>query len=432
VLRGRVDGLEKKVGKLEAQQFSTTTKLRGELNMVMGGVAYTGSAFTRGNGNNTFLNNGSNVAARNGVSFNYDLRLNLNTSFTGKDLLFTRLRAGNWTNSAFTGSSPSIGMAALDKATSYTNNTVNIDRLYYQFPIGKEFTGIIGPRLRNTEMISFRPQAYNPEILDFFTLAGAPGAYNKATGGGFGLIWKQNVKKGNPYMTASANFVSESSESGDPNNGGMFSATGRNNVTVQIGARGQNWGAAATYRYGTCGTDLRRGTPMASADLQCNLTLPSLTGGSDTSGLARNNASSNSIGLGAYWQPVQTGWIPSISLGWGYSGLTQSGTTSANAISNVSAAQSWSAMFQWDDAFAKGNSAGFAFGQGVMTTSTRSGIGANDSNYAFEWFYRFKVSDNISITPAVFYLSNPLGQQQNTQSTVLNNTGILVNTRFTF
>jgi len=89
-------------------------------------------------------------------------------------------------------------------------------------------------------------------------------------------------------------------------------------------------------------------------------------------------------------------------------------------------------MFQWDDAFAKGNSAGFAFGQGVMTTSTRSGIGANDANYAFEWFYRFRVSDNISITPAVFYLSNPLGQQQNTQSTVLNNTGILVNTRFTF
>ena len=30
VLKGRVDGLETKVGVLEAQQFSTTTKLRGE------------------------------------------------------------------------------------------------------------------------------------------------------------------------------------------------------------------------------------------------------------------------------------------------------------------------------------------------------------------------------------------------------------------
>jgi len=426
VLRGRVDGLEKKVGKLEAQQFSTTTKLKGEVNMVMGGVAYTGSAFSRGTGNNNYGNNNSSTAtaARNALSFNYDLRLNLNTSFTGKDLLFTRLRAGNWSNSAFNGTP--VNMAALDKATSYGTDVVNIDRLYYQFPIGKEFTAIIGPKLRNTEMIAFRPQAYNPEILDFFTLAGAPMAYNKATGGGFGLTWKQNVKKGNPYLTASANFVSQQSDNGDPNAGGMFSAYGANNVTVQFGARGNNWGVAALYRYGTCSTSDRRGTPMAATALQCNTTL---TG---------NNASSNNLGLGAFWQPVQTGWIPSISLGWGYSGISQSGTVSTNTttgpntIANVSAAQSWSAMFQWDDAFAKGNSAGFAFGQGVMTTSTRNGIGANDANYAFEWFYRFRVSDNISITPAVFYLSNPLGQQQNTQSTVLNNTGILVNTRFTF
>jgi hypothetical protein len=434
VLRGRVDGLEKKVGKLEAQQFSTTTKLRGELNSVIGGIAYTGSAFSNRNisANNAYTNNGSSstaIPAYNAISFNYDLRLNLNTSFTGKDLLFTRLRAGNWLDSGFAGSGTGrINMAGLDKATSYTNNTVNIDRLYYQFPIGKEFTAIIGPRLRNTEMIAFRPQAYNPEILDFFTLAGAPNAYNKATGGGFGLTWKQNVKKGNPYLTASANFVSETAENGDPNSGGMFSAYGRNNVTVQVGARGTNWGVAALYRYGTCNTDLRRGTPMAATDLPCNTTL------------AGNNASSNNLGLGAFWQPKQTGWIPSISLGWGYSGLSQAGTVSGtntsstgpNSIANVSAAQSWSAMFQWDDAFAKGNSAGFAFGQGSMATATRNGIGANDSNYAFEWFYRFRVSDNISITPAVFYLSNPLGQQQNTQSTVLNNTGILVNTRFTF
>jgi hypothetical protein len=431
VLRGRVDGLEKKVGKLEAQQFSTTTKLRGEINMVMGGVAYTGSAFSNAaiQNNNVYTNNGSTTgtAARNAVSFNYDFRLNLNTSFTGKDLLFSRLRTGNWNSSAFSGSP--VGMATLDKAATDTgiNNAVWLDRLYYQFPLGKEFTGIIGPRLRNTEMLAFRPQAYNPEILDFFTLAGAPNAYNKATGGGFGVIWKQNVKKGNPYLTASANFVSQNSDNGDPNAGGMFSAYGANNVTVQLGARGNNWGVAALYRYGTCNTSDRRGTPMAASSLQCNNTL------------AGNNASSNNIGLGAFWQPVQTGWIPSISIGWGYSGMTQSGTvgsntssTGRNTIANVSAAQSWSAMFQWDDAFAKGNSAGFAFGQGVMTTATRSGIGANDSNYAFEWFYRFKVSDNISITPAVFYLSNPLGQQQNTQSTVLNNTGILVNTRFTF
>ncbi len=42
VLKGRVDGLEAKVGTLEAQQFSTTTKLSGLATFVMGGIDYSG------------------------------------------------------------------------------------------------------------------------------------------------------------------------------------------------------------------------------------------------------------------------------------------------------------------------------------------------------------------------------------------------------
>ena len=33
----------------------------------------------------------------------------------------------------------------------------------------------------------------------------------------------------------------------------------------------------------------------------------------------------------------------------------------------------------------------------------------NDSGLAVELWYKYQVTDNISITPAVFYLSNPLG-----------------------
>ena len=90
-------------------------------------------------------------------------------------------------------------------------------------------------------------------------------------------------------------------------------------------------------------------------------------------------------------------------------------------------------MFQWDNAFAKGNAAGFAFGQGSMATALRDGTTPNDSNYAFEWFYRFRVSDNITITPAIYYLSAPVGQANRAaSSTVLNNTGFLVQTQFRF
>ena len=40
VIRGRVDKLEAQVGQLEATQFSTTTKLRGETRWVLGGLSY--------------------------------------------------------------------------------------------------------------------------------------------------------------------------------------------------------------------------------------------------------------------------------------------------------------------------------------------------------------------------------------------------------
>merc|ERR1712072_1135325 len=42
ILKGRVDGLEARVGELEATQFSTTTKLVGKAHMVLGGTSYTG------------------------------------------------------------------------------------------------------------------------------------------------------------------------------------------------------------------------------------------------------------------------------------------------------------------------------------------------------------------------------------------------------
>ena len=44
VLRGRVDGLEAKVGELEANQFSTTTKLNGKATFVIGANSYSGDA----------------------------------------------------------------------------------------------------------------------------------------------------------------------------------------------------------------------------------------------------------------------------------------------------------------------------------------------------------------------------------------------------
>jgi hypothetical protein len=489
VIRGRIDGIEKKIGKLEAAQFSTTTKLQGESTFVIGAASFGGSqnAPSLANGAGaTSPNTGATNATRYGsnnnrnagaLTFNYDLRLNLNTSFTGKDLLYTRLRSGNFTNSVFNGQPYSL--LALDKAFAPTggNNVVNIDRLYYRFPIGQTFTALVGPRARNTEFLAITPSFYRADLLDVFTLNGAPATYNKATGAAFGLMWKQKVKKGNPYFAASTSYVAVNGENSNPGTtgalggGGLFTSASAGSFLTQIGWAGPQFALTAAWRYGQCGQNLtRRGTQFATQSLPCSEGL----GATGVSPFWSGNSSSNNFALNAAWQPIKSGLLPSVSLGWGISSVSSPTYNGYNATStipsgtsqpfpnygdvrNITQLQSWQLGLQWNDLFAKGNAAGFSFGQptyvtalsqnqlrkpyrsvrvGNRTTSVYDGFygspdGPNDGNFAFEWWYKFQVSNNISITPAIFYLSRPSGQY--TANGQTNNAfGGLVQTQFRF
>ena len=69
---------------------------------------------------------------------------------------------------------------------------------------------------------------------------------------------------------------------------------------------------------------------------------------------------------------------------------------------------SWMVGLQWSDVFLEGNDLGFAVGQPQMVVATENGT-PDDGNYAFELWYQFQVTDNIAITPGVFWLSRPLG-----------------------
>ena len=376
VLKGRVDGLENRVGNLEATQFSTTTKLKGEVNFILGGVP------------GLETNKGADVG---NTAFNYDLRLNFDTSFTGKDLLRTRLRSGNFNSDPF-GSSSSL--FKLDKAES-TESQVTIDRLYYQFPVTKSVTLTAGPLVRNTEM-AWIPSAYKSEILDFFAVSGAPGVYNKATGAGFGAQWKQPTKKGQGGFVANLNYVAQN---GDDSETGVFNSDGALNFLAQVGYRAPQWGIAAGYRYGTEGTRPRTYNGLLGAN-----------------GTLAAGQESNSVAVNAYWQPLESGWVPSISAGYGYNGV--SGTVGKNDATD---SDSWMVGLQWSDVFAKGNSAGIAVGQSPTTQT-----GSVEDATLLEIFYKFQVTDNISITPALFYVDNNQRYQDSSKW------GGVVQTKFTF
>jgi hypothetical protein len=356
VLKGRVDGLESKVKTLEAQQFSTTTKLRGEASFILGGTPDFNSPLR--------LSDGSRPDAPNRTTFNYDARLSFDTSFSGKDLLRTRLRAGNFTGVPFNGSSQ---IFQLDKATG-TGGSVNIDRLFYQFPVGKGVRVSVGPLIRNTEMLSFIPSAYKSDILDFFGLAGASGVYNKATGAGVGLSWRQQVEKGNPFITFDVNYVANSGF--NDSTIGAFSSDSGINALAQLGIRGSSWGAAVAYRYGTQGSSIR--TP--------NFSPATLADGENSS----------SVSLAGYWSPIDASWAPSISAGYGYNG----------GSGGFSDSQSWMVGLQWSDVFYEGNAAGVAFGMPPFNS------GNDSETWMLEVFYKYQLSDNISITPAFFYASD--------------------------
>ena len=407
VLKGRVDGLEAKVGELEAQQFSTTTKLSGLATFVIGGVSYSGSAY----------NSSSHTVNRRGrppvtdvyenITFNYDVQLTLDTSFTGKDLLRTNLRAGNFGTSAFGGEPHGLGNSAeLEVAFEEDAgpNIVGIDKLFYQFPIGSQFTATVGARVGQEDMLALWPSVYPADtILNLFTVNGAPAAYSKNLGAGAGLWWQNNG------WSVSANYVSAL---GSDSSKGIFTEDAGATASVQLGYQQEQWGIAAIWTYIQPDTQFVPGTT------------PLVHGAVDHTAGAETNA----FGLSAFWQPMTSGWLPSVSIGWGINNTSNSTSRPAGSLRQ---SQSWMAGLQWTDVFMKGNDFGFAVGSAVFATSLTGGVSPDDGNLAWEWWYKFQVTDNISITPALFYLSRPLGQRT-PEGQGFSSLGALIKTTFKF
>jgi hypothetical protein len=466
LLRGRVDGLEARVGELEATQFSTTTKLRGVATFVIGANSFAGDAqpnlfdalillaiggtpFTPG----TLAYANTARSLDGSTSFAYDLSFYLDTSFTGKDLLRTRLRAGNFGDSPWFGTNNPIGLNALEIAFeelcgigSDCGDVLAVNRLFYQFPIGKRFTATVGGRVRQDDMLAFWPSAYPADtVLDVFTYAGAPGAYNRSLGAGGGLWWK------NGGFSISANYVSLNGDVGSPGfnttpgpdgippsfevcGGGIGTSCSQSTFTGQIAYGGSNFGLAVAYSYAQGGAGLYggNGTPLAVA----------------ASSFADN---SNSVGVSGYWSPFSSGLLPSISAGWGISGYRLTKVTEgffSDSWIDGARSQSWYVGLRWSDVLGKGNALGMAVGQPTFITKLENGTPnnllleanseqltsktPNDGNFALEWWLKLQVTDNISVTPAFYYLSAPLGQLQRENSDSLSNFGGLLKTTFRF
>ena len=335
ILKGRVDGLEARVGELEATQFSTT-KLKGYTAWVAGAV--------------------DGVDGMEALTLNYDLRLKLATSFTGKDQLTTVLRSGNFDKSIF-----GKDLTFVETAMS-SGNSVKVGRLFYTFPVGDDLSVTAGPIVRTDDASMYAGYAtFYPSdlLLDFFTYGGAPTTNNLGfTGSGVGAVYTL----GDSGFKLSGNYVAKT---GADSSTGIGTDQAQSTSSWQLFYEGElfegNFLAQLGYAY-----DQNVGLPIGTATIA-------------------DGADRNSYSVAAAWKSADAGWMPSISTGYSFSDVDDTSDDIG----------SWYVGLEWSDVFIEGNSFGGAIGEAPAFEDA-------DTSTMWEVFYSFAVTDNITITPAVF------------------------------
>ncbi len=387
LLSGRVDGLEARVGELEAIRFAPTTKLGALATFVVGA--------NRFSGDDRELVSSAN-ASGGGTTFNYDVQLAFDTSFSGKDQLRLLLRSGNFADSAFGGEGPGGPLSTLEIAfqedcgiRADCGDVVAVEKFFYRWPMGAGFTAVAGGRVGQEDMLPLWPSAYPADtVLNVFTLNGAPAAYNKNLGPGGGLWWQ------NQGFSFAANYVAANGDVAEAVAGGIGTGASAATGTVQLGYARESWAVAAIWSRLQSGVGVPGTTPLTAAVYEGN---PAVV--------------TDAFGLSGYWQPAAGGGLPSISAGWGLNrsryGDSSGGETT---VASLRTSQSWLVGLQWEDAFGKGHILGAAVGQPAFATALSGGETPDDGNVILEGWYRLQVSDAITVTPAVFWLSRPLGQ----------------------
>ncbi|PSB47179.1 porin [Cyanosarcina cf. burmensis CCALA 770] len=157
-MRRRVDALETQTAELEANQFSTTTKLTANIFLNVTGAFADGDITAEGTSVFVPARGADGRPVRRTISddpnvtFSDYLFLNFNTSFTGKDSLVTQLVAGNGNSPANTFASAGLfntfGVPYTDqKGVTGADNNVIVRELFYSFPVGKSLQFTVGPRV---------------------------------------------------------------------------------------------------------------------------------------------------------------------------------------------------------------------------------------------------------------------------------------------
>jgi Carbohydrate-selective porin, OprB family len=372
-LDGRLVATDKKVAQLQASQFSTTTKLKGE-------AVFNVTGLVSGGGSNS------------NIIFGDRVRLLFETSFTGQDKLWTRLATGNQSSLGSTFRFPSTTGAQVIETGG--TNSVGVDWLAYQFPLG---TGNAYVAAFNGLQADYAP-TYS--VVDDFTGA----TQGVSAFGEDSPIYKIGGGTG-------AGVTIPIAPSGIKSLSVGYFAFGANNPTVNNGVFGTNNSLLAQLNF------------QLSPQVEAGLTYinsshegGALFGGAGVT-IGTNLANDNQGGItraNSYGAAIA--FKPSEKLN--FSGFVM--TSNANRAGGTQNIWSYGAAIAFPNVDGNGSLAGLTIGAEPYVG------GAGSTPFQLQGFYKYKFSDNISITPALIYLTAT--DETNRSSAVIG----AVRTTFTF
>lgn len=375
MLGTRVDNLESRVAFLEDNQFSTTTKLGGQVVWTLG-MPWGETA---------------GLPVNENLTFDYRARLNFVTSFTGKDRLQTRLDTGNGGN--FASSNLGTSNAGLN-FYSTDGNDVGVDRVWYTTPVGEKLMVHVVARGALIDGVldagSTAPYSYGDVPLG--------NAYNTAFHDSHGT---GGAALGANYMindTFSLDLGFFSDQANDASRG-LFG--GNIALPIQLNADFDKLRLALGY--------MRSFAPGDQVSLSSSGTSKAATPFASTA------TSANHYHVSAAYDVSDSinvsGWL----------GYTQAiaevgSTTGTYLINKGETADIWNWAFNvsFPDLFQESDVLRLGFGQ--LPTATRvQGLTPDDDTSALmaNLEYRFDVTDNIQLAPAFFAVFNPEGRDVN-------------------
>lgn len=392
-LRGRVESLEVRTATLEKQQFSTTTKLSGEVIFAV---------------TDEFAQPG-----RNETVFQDRVRLVLSSSFSGKDRLLVRLAAGNANRfSEFNRAGGLVGTLVDGAQTFNTNpgsNAVSADWVSYYFPIGENIQVYI-PAINGLHYDLVPTNAGYLEDYDggngsLSLYAQRNPIYSIGGGAGAAITFGAGkpISLSLSYLSSTANNPARSNGLFNGNYGALAQLTFAPNNSFSIGLTYVNGFQKETFGVFNSNTPFI-GTSRSNL-LGVNFgVLPNSPRGTAI----------NAGGLSAVYKFGEkfaiNGWVSYFKL----DGLRD----------NRDSFDAWSYALglSFPDFGKPGNLLGLLAGTPPYTV----GRGAGEIPIHVEGFYRIRLNDNISVTPGVIWVIN---QGQNTDKDALIGT---LRTTFTF